>query len=138
MESNLIHSRTTAAIISAYYKVFNTLGYGFLEKVYQNAMKIELRKMGLYAVPNTNVIVYYDGEEVGHYVTDLIVENLVIVELKASESLREEHEAQLTNYLKATDIEVGLLLNFGQHPEVKRKVFTKEYKKHRPSIKGIE
>ncbi|MGB4848505.1 MAG: GxxExxY protein [Saprospiraceae bacterium] len=131
VENKYLHAQTTSVILSAYFKVYNTLGCGFLEKVYQHAMCIEFRKRGIPCIPSTNVCVYYEGEEVGHYVTDIIVDNVVIVELKAAEGLREEHEAQLTNYLKATDIEVGLLLNFGKHPEYKRKIFSKEYKNHR-------
>ncbi len=132
MENSYLHSKITGAILSAYFKVYNTLGYGFLEKVYQNAMRIELRKSGMECIAGSNIWVYYEDEEVGYYVADLIIDRSVIVELKAAESLREEHEAQLTNYLKATDIEVGLLLNFGKRPEYKRKVFSREYKTHRP------
>lgn len=103
-------------------------GYGFLEKVYENALLIELRKMNLNVANQIPVKVYYDGVNVGVYFADLIVNNLVIIELKAAEGLAEEHEAQLTNYLKAAGIEVGLLLNFGKTPQFKRKVFSNEYK----------
>lgn len=115
-------------IIEAYYKVFNTLGYGFLEKVYENALKIELKKMNLKVEQQQNIKVFYESFEVGDYYADLIVEDLVIIELKPAESLCEEHETQLINYLKAINLEVGLLLNFGTRPEFKRKVFSNDRK----------
>jgi len=117
------HTDITEQIIKAFYAVYNTLGYGFLEKVYRNAMTIELRKMGLKVIPEAPIAVYYDGELVGEYQADLLVADAVIVELKAVRKLAEEHEAQLLNYLKATPYEVGLLLNFGPQPEIKRKAF---------------
>ena len=129
MEGNYLHSNITSEIIKAFYEVYNKLGYGFLEKVYQNALLIELRKLYLDCKPVYPVDVYYEGEKLGAYIADIIVENCVIVELKTAESLREEHEAQLVNYLRATNIEVGILLNFGKKPSFKRKVFSKEYKK---------
>ncbi len=121
---NYKHSDITEKIIKAYYKVYNTLGYGFLEKVYENALYIELRAMDLFVEKQKQIKVYYEGKEVGEYFADLVVAECVIVELKAAESLCEEHEFQLINYLKATEIEVGLLLNFGKKPEFKRKVFS--------------
>jgi len=121
---NYKHSEITEKIIKAYYKVYNTLGYGFLEKVYENALFIELVAMGLSVEKQGQIKVYYEDEEVGEYFADLTVEESVIIELKASEALCEEHEFQLINYLKATDIEVGLLLNFGKKPAFKRKVFS--------------
>lgn len=117
------HADTTEQIIGAFYHVYNTLGYGFLEKVYENAMAIELRKRGLNVVQQVPIKVYYDGHLVGEYFADLLVEGKVIVELKAVEALAAEHEAQLLNYLKATEIEVGLLLNFGPKPQVRRKIY---------------
>ena len=125
----MLHKEITDKIINAYYKVYNTLGYGFLEKIYENAMAIELRKSGLKVSQQKNIKVFYEYEEVGDYFADLLVENLVIVELKAAKDISEEHEAQLTNYLKATTIEVGLLLNFGKDPEFKRKIFHNHLKK---------
>ncbi len=109
-----LHKDVTSIIIQSFYKVYNTLGYGFLEKVYENAMRIELKKLGMSVEQQKNIKVYYDSEQVGDYFADLLVNDLVIVELKAAENLCEEHETQLLNYLKATDIEVGLLLNFGK------------------------
>ena len=119
-----LHSKLTDKIIKAYYKVYNTLGYGFLEKVYENALFLELCNMGLFVEKQRRINVYYDAQKVGDYFADLIVDEKVIIELKASEALCEEHELQLINYLKATEIEVGLLLNFGKKPEFKRKIFS--------------
>ena len=113
----------TEKIIKIFYKVYNKLGYGFLEKVYENALMIELRKEDIYAVNQSPIKVSYDGEIIGEYYADILVEGKVLLEIKAARNLAEEHEAQLLNYLKATDSEVGLLLNFGPKPEVKRKVF---------------
>jgi GxxExxY protein len=124
-----LHKEITSNIIQTFYKVYNTLGYGFLEKVYENAMRIELGKSELSVEQQRNIKVYYDSEQVGDYYADLLVENLVIVELKAAETICEEHETQLLNYLKATDIEVGLLINFGKKAEVKRKIFLNKNKK---------
>lgn len=110
----------------AYFNVYNTLGYGFLEKVYENALFIELKNMGSKAQRQVPVKVYYQEQMVGDYYADIIVEDQVIIELKAAEALCEEHEYQLINYLKATNIEVGLLLNFGKKPQFSRIVFTKK------------
>ena len=119
----MLHSDLTEKIIGAFFKVNKVLGYGFLEKVYENAMKIELEHLGLNVQQQKNIKVYYENKIVGEYYADLLVNDLVIIELKAAVSLCEEHEAQLINYLKATDIEVGLLLNFGKKAEFKRKIF---------------
>ncbi|HLF46613.1 MAG TPA: GxxExxY protein [Chitinophagaceae bacterium] len=119
----LLHKETTDKILKAFYTVYNVLGYGFLEKVYENALFIELRKLGLQVVKQQHIKVHYDGEEVGEYFADLLIEDLVIVELKAAEGIIEEHEHQLLNYLKATEKEIGLLLNFGKKPQFKRKIF---------------
>ena len=113
----------TEKIINIFYRVYNKLGYGFLEKVYENAMMIELKKEGILSVSQSPIKVFYEGEVIGEYYADILVDNKVIVEIKAAKRLVEENEAQLLNYLKATDIEVGLLLNFGTQPEVKRKAF---------------
>lgn len=123
---NYKHSEITEKIIKAFFKVYNTLGYGFLEKVYENALFIEFVAMGLFVEKQKAIWVYYQEKEVGEYFADLVVNRCVIVELKAAEALCEEHEFQLINYLKATDIEVGLLFNFGKKPEFKRKVFSNQ------------
>ena len=128
MEREYLHQQLTAEIIKRFYIVYNTLGYGFLEKVYEKSMKIELEKAAFQVERQKPIIVYYENESVGEYFADLLIEDKVIVELKAAETLCEEHEFQLINYLKATNIEVGLLLNFGKKPEVKRKIFTNKNK----------
>ena len=122
------HADITGKVIGAFFKVYNTLGYGFTEKVYENALAIELRRAGLKVVKQQEIVVYYEGEAVGDYRTDIVVNDVVIVELKAVRELADEHEAQLLNYLKATTIEVGLLLNFGVKAEHKRKVYDNERK----------
>ena len=114
---------THADIIGAYYQVYNTLGYGFLEKVYQKAMEVELAARGVSFTPQAPLTVFYSGVVVGEYFADLFVEGCVIVELKAGEALVEENHAQLLNYLKATDAPVGLLLNFDPKPNIRRKVY---------------
>ena len=120
----LLHKDITDKIIKAYYNVYNSLGYGFLEKVYENAMLIELRKLGLNVQKQVPIKVFYDEQLVGQYFADIIVEETIIVELKAAEGLCEEHEFQLINYLKATELEISLLINFGKTPQFKRKIFT--------------
>ena len=124
----MLHEKITERIIQSFYKVYNVLGYGFLEKVYENAMMIELQKQGVAAVAQKNIVVYYDEKEIGNYFADLLVEKCVIVELKAMKTICEEHEAQLLNYLRATKIEIGLLLNFGKKPEFRRKIFQNHLK----------
>jgi len=124
------HQELTKSIIGIYYDVYNELGYGFLEKVYQNAMIIELKSRG-YTIQNQKKIsVLYKNEIVGDYIPDIIVNNSVIIELKRVEYIVESHESQLLNYLKATHCEVGLLLNFGKDPQFIRKIFTNNLKKH--------
>lgn len=117
------HSELTGQIINAYYDVYNELGYGFLERVYENALVIELRQRGLAVHQQAPIPVWYHDNKVGEYYADLLVNSLVIVELKAAETLAPEHDAQLLHYLKATNIDVGLLMNFGPKPQFRRKVF---------------
>lgn len=117
------HSELTRVIINAFYQVYNTLGYGFLEKVYENALAHELSKRGHNVSPRMPIEVYYDGLVMGEYYADLVIDNSVILELKAVDNISEQHEAQLLNYLKATKIDVGLILNFGPKPQVSRKVY---------------
>jgi len=119
----LQHSDITELIIRGFYQVYNELGYGFLEKVYENAMVIALKESGLTVAQQSPINVFFRGEAIGRYEADLVVNDLVIVELKAARTLSPDHEAQLLNYLKATSYEVGLLLNFGIKAEFKRKVF---------------
>ena len=110
-------------IIKAFYNVYNVLGYGFLEQVYENALMVELERLGLSGKAQWPIEVFYTGKTVGNYFSDILVEGSIIVEIKAVKKLVLEHEAQLLNYLKATQIEVGLLLNFGPKPEVIRKAY---------------
>jgi GxxExxY protein len=120
-------------IIKAFYKVYNDLGYGFLEKVYENALFLELKSMGFTCSKQHPIKVYYAGQSVGEYFADIIVNDLIIIEIKAAEGIAEEHEHQLINYLKATSIETGLLLNFGTVPQLKRKILTND-RKSAPSV----
>ena len=113
----------TGRIINKFYKIYNALGYGFIENIYHNAMIIELANDGLKVETEKPIAVHYEGRVIGTFSADLVVNDLVIVELKAKERLIEPHEAQLTNYLRATDVEIGLLLNFGKTPEFKRSFF---------------
>ena len=133
IKDNYIHSEISDLIIKAFYNVYNKLGYGFLEKVYENGMMIELKRLGLNAEKQKQLKVFYDEFEIGEYYADIIVNDCVIVELKAAEAICPEHEAQLVNYLKATEIEVGLLLNFGKEAKFKRRVLTSEFKNHKKS-----
>jgi GxxExxY protein len=116
------HGNVTGIVRDAFFAVYNMLGYGFLEKVYTRAMELELTRRGIHVQRECPIPVYYLGQKVGEYYADLVVADCVIVELKAAEALAEEHEAQLLNYLKATRYEVGMLLNFGPAPEIKRRV----------------
>ena len=129
-----LHKDITDKIIKAFYNVYNCLGYGFLEKVYQNAMIIELNAMNIKCEKQVPINVYYKGKRVGEYYADIMVENKVIVELKAAEGIIIEHEAQLLNYLKATEIEIGLLLNFGKTPQIKRQIFENKFKNQFQSV----
>ncbi|WP_428666037.1 GxxExxY protein [Runella sp.] len=129
MEKEVLHKELTEQIIKAFYDVYNELGYGFLEKVYQNALYIELRAKGFKVEAQKQVKVHFKGFEVGEYYPDLTINDCIILELKAAECIVEEFEYQLINYLRATDVEIGLLLNFGKKPEIKRKIFDNERKK---------
>ena len=120
----MINDELTEKIIACAYKVHNTLGAGFLEKVYENAMMIELRKRGLFAEQQKSILVYYEGEIVGDFYADLIVENEIIVELKAIEKLARVHEVQTVNYLNGIEKEIGLLINFGSSVNIRRKFKT--------------
>ncbi|WP_204273716.1 GxxExxY protein [Draconibacterium mangrovi] len=124
MKMDYKYSDLTEAIIKCFYKVYNELGYGFLKKVYHNALLIELQNEELKVESQKPIKVSYQGDVVGEYYADIIVEDVVILELKATETVTEAHEFQLINYLKATNIEIGLLLNFGKKPEIRRKIFT--------------
>ncbi len=121
----MLHEEITDKIIKCYYEVYNALGYGFLEKVYENALTIKLRSEGFSCLQQCPVEVFFMGEVVGSYSADIIADNKIIIEIKAGDSAHiPAHEYQLINYLKATEIEVGLLLFFGKNPIVKRKIFS--------------
>ena len=122
------HANLTEKIIGAFFAVYNRLGYGFSEKVYENALALELQKLGLKVEQQKQVTVYYDRQAVGEYLADIVANEAVIVELKAVRQLSKDHEAQLLNYLKATTLEVGFLFNFGPKAEFKRKVYDNERK----------
>jgi len=130
MEENdvLIPQELIDIILTQFYRIYNDLGYGFLERVYQNALYFALVEQGLKCEAEKPIKVFHDGHVVGDYRADLLVENCVILELKACEELNTAHEAQLINYLKATEIEVGYLLNFGKKAKFSRKVYSNKRK----------
>ena len=130
----LLHKDLTDIILKTFYEVYNELGYGFLENVYQNSLLIELKNKGLNVVSQKRIKVYYKGEQVGDYYADIIVENKVVIELKAVEYIVEQFENQILNYLRGTDCEVGLLLNFGKKPEFRRKIFENKRKIRKDSF----
>lgn len=119
----MIYRTLTRQIIRAFYEVYNELGTGFLESVYENALFLVLREHGLKVEKQVPISVYFHGSVVGKYQADLIVEEKVLIELKAVSTLLPEHEAQILNYLKATEISLGLLMNFGDKSEFKRFIF---------------
>jgi GxxExxY protein len=124
----MIYEKTTEKIIKSFFKVYNTLGFGFLEKVYENALVIELVRLGLDIKQQKSIPVYYEGAMVGDYYAAVLVEDVIILELKSAEGIKNEHYAQLTNYLKATEMELGFVLNFGKKPEFKRMLFNNDKK----------
>lgn len=122
------HSELTGRILNCFFKVHANLGYGFAEKVYQRALMLELIKSGLVVVEQKPIQVYYDGEIVGEFFADMVVNNLIILELKSIRQILDEHISQLLSYLKSTHYEIGLVLNFGPKPTHERKVFDNERK----------
>ena len=122
-DKNYLHAELTDKIISCAYDVHNQLGFGFSEKVYENAMMIKIAQKNLAAVQQTPVNVFFENQLVGEYFPDLLIEKKVIVELKAVSTLSKAHEDQLVNYLKATGIKVGLLVNFGEKLKIVRRVY---------------
>jgi GxxExxY protein len=125
----LLHQELTDKIIRTFYFVYNELGYGYLEKVYERALVLELSETGMDVKQQQQVKVFYKSRPIGDYYADLLVNDAVVIEIKAVETLAENHKRQLQNYLKATTVEVGLLLNFGPAPQVIRKVFTNTQKR---------
>jgi GxxExxY protein len=133
MKQPILHKALTDQIINCFYVVYNALGYGFLERVYENALMIELRKAGLDVARQAPIRVLYDEQVVGEYFADIIVEGKVILELKAAESISNAHKVQLQNYLKASQIEVGFIFNFGPQPRFERRVFSNRPRNPRQS-----
>jgi GxxExxY protein len=127
----LKHSDLTEKIIGVFYDVYNELGYGFLESTYAEALVVALEESGLGTAREVPVPVWFRGRKVGQYYADLIVGGVVLLELKAARTLDSTHEAQLLHYLRATQVEVGLLLNFGLRPQFRRLLFDNERKKIR-------
>ena len=125
----LIQKDLSNRIVKIFYEVYNHLGFGFLEKVYQNALYFELKTQGFNVEAQKQIKVYYKEHYVGDYFADLVVNSSIILELKAVDFIINEHELQLINYLKGTNLELGLLLNFGKRPEFRRKVFENSRKK---------
>ena len=122
-DKSLIHSDLTDKIISAAYDIHNQMGFGFSEKIYENAMMIKLASKGLRASQQVPINVFFEGKLVGEYFADILVEDTIVVELKALNELAKIHEAQLINFLKATGNKVGLLINFGEKLKIVRRVF---------------
>ena len=122
------HQGLTQQIIGVFYAVYNELGYGFLESVYEQALLFALEDAGLAVQHQKEIEVWFRGRRVGEYKADIVVENVIMLELKAVRELNDQHTAQLLNYLRATNIEIGLLLNFGPVPQIKRKAFENERK----------
>ena len=117
------HSELTGKILGAFFQVHKEMGFGFSEKVYESALEVLLLELGMIVEKQKEIKVYYHGKVVGDYKADMIVNNVVLLELKSVEKLIDAHDAQLLNYLKATEIEVGLLLNFGKDAEFHRKIY---------------
>ncbi len=130
----MYYEELSKEIIGAFYRVHTALGYGFLEKVYENALAFELKKSGFEAEKQVPIKVFYERIEVGSYTADIVVNDLIILELKVAEAIQPEHEAQLLNYLKATEYEVGYVLNFGKKATFKRIVFDNDRKNQRKSV----
>ena len=122
-KNGLKHKEVTGKIIGVFYQVYDELGHGFLESVYQKSLGIALKEVGLNVCSPVAIPVWFRGNQVGHFKGDMLVERSVLLELKAVRALDSSHQAQLLNYLRATEIEVGLLLNFGVRPEFKRLLF---------------
>lgn len=124
----MLHEEITGPVISAFYEVHKALGFGFLEKVYENALAVAPKERGLRVWQQAPITVYFHGITVGEYFADLIVEDRVILELKIAEKLNQQDVPQLLNYLRASPIEVGLLLNFGHEAHFRRLILTNDKK----------
>jgi GxxExxY protein len=122
------HAGLTKEIIGCFYDVYNELGFGFIESVYENSLCVALRAKGLEIHQQIAIPVWFRGQQVGDFDADVMVNKLILLELKTARGIENAHLGQLMNYLKATKIEVGLLLNFGPKPEFKRVVFGNDRK----------
>jgi len=131
-EHEFKHREISKTTIGVFYEVYNELGHGFLESVYHKSMELALREVGLQICSPVVIPVWFRGNQVGDFEGDILVERSILLELKAARTLDSAHQAQILNYLRATDIEVGLLLNFGVKPEFKRLIFDNERKSTRP------
>lgn len=130
------HSKLTDLVIGVFYEVYNELGFGFLESVYRNALQLALIEKGLIVEPEKPISVYFRSKKVGDFRADLIVNDLALLELKTAETIAIAHEAQLLNYLRSTALEVGLILNFGPKPQVRRLLFDNDRKQRRAHRAG--
>ena len=130
------HSKLTDLIIGVFYEVYNELGFGFLESVYRNALQLALIEKQLVVMPEKAISVYFRGNKVGDFRADLVVNDLVLLELKTAEAIAIAHEAQLLNYLRSTTLEIGLILNFGPKPQVRRLLFDNDRKQSRAHRAG--
>ncbi len=128
MNTDYKYKELTDKIIHGFYEVYNELGFGFLESVYEKSLMLILSEYGLRVENQSRIEVNFRNRIVGEFRADLIVDKKVVIELKAVRTLLPEHEAQLINYLKATEYEIGLLLNFGNKPQIKRLIFNNERK----------
>lgn len=126
MSETFLHKELTTKIIGRFFHVYNVFGYGFLEKVFENALAIDLRKQGMKVRQQVPIKVYYEGAIVGEYFADMIVDEKVILEIKVAEEIATRHILQLRNYLRASKIEVGYVLNFGPSPTYKRQIYTND------------
>lgn len=123
------HQELTEQIIGVFYEVYNELGHGFIEKIYEEAMARVLKARGFQVQQQASIPVWFRGETIGVYDADLVINSVVLVELKACKAIDPSHEAQLLHYLRSTEIEIGLLLNFGPRPQVRRLAFDNSRKK---------
>jgi GxxExxY protein len=134
----LLHKDLSDKILGCFFRVYNEQGFGFYKQVYVNSMRVDLTEAGLNVVPELHAAVYYHGHNVGTYIASLCVERKVILMVEADDQMNHTHEAKLLNYLRATDFEIGFVLNFGLKPVFVRKIYENKHKKSRPTIEPIE
>jgi GxxExxY protein len=126
--TEILHRAITDRVLAVFYQVHRELGGGFLEKVYHRAMVIALRAAGLHVLEDPPILVWFRGQVIAEFVADIVVEGVVLLEIKAVENIEGKHEAQAINYLRGSDLEVGLVLNFGPSAKFKRLVYTNDRK----------